>query len=45
MGAVNLDGVEPGGLGADDGVAELLGDRRDLVGGHGAELRLHVGAT
>ena len=45
MGAVNLDGVEPGRLGADDCIAELLGDRCDLVGGHGVELRLHVGAT
>ena len=45
VGAVNLDGVKPGRLGAYDCVAQLLGDRCDLVGGHGVELRLHVGAT
>ena len=45
MGAVNLDGVEPSRSGADDRVAELLGDRSDLVGGHRVELRLHVGAA
>ena len=45
VGAVNLDRVEPGCSGADDRIAELLGDRCDLVGGHGMELRLHVGTT
>ena len=40
-GAVNLDRrTRP--LWADDCIAELLGDRCDLVGGHGVELQLHV---